>query len=334
MKVILQTVEVKTKIRTIENEIDVNSVNENVNRLTEVLTTSLPDFPTSNKRKSKSKCSHKKWYDSDCRILRRTVNNASRQLSKSPWDVKLRENFFALRKQYKKLLNYKSKKFKEDLVRKINDSSSQDSKHFWEIVDELKSLKSKICSRNVSQLIPCNVWYDHFNKLLAKKETIEEVKCSDDLRMNIENIESEQGGAYLNEDISSEEVSKALRSLKNGKSCGLDSVSNEMLKASRVICLDVYCKLFNMILKSGEFPEIWTRSFIVPLHKSGNCHDPNYYRGLAINSCFGKLFTTILNNRLKKFINNNNVIHRHQIGFTEKSQTIDHMLVIKTLVDK
>ena len=107
-----------------------------------------------------------------------------------------------------------------------------------------------------------------------------------------------------------------------------------MLKASRVICLDVYCKLFNMILKSGEFPEIWTRSFIVPLHKSGNCHDPNNYRGLAINSCFGKLFTTILNNRLKKFINNNNVIHRHQIGFTEKSQTIDHMLVIKTLVDK
>ena len=107
-----------------------------------------------------------------------------------------------------------------------------------------------------------------------------------------------------------------------------------MLKVSNLFCLRAYCKLFNRILKSGDFSVAWMRSIIVPLHKAGNCHDPNNYRGLAINSCFGKLFTTILNNRLKTFVTKNNTIDKHQIGFTEKSQTIDHMLVIKTLADK
>ena len=144
-------------------------------------------------------------------------------------------------------------------------------------------------------------------------------------------MESENGCTVLNEDIRDEEVSKALRSLKNGKSCGLDTVTNEMLKFSNLFCLRAHCKLFNRILKSGDFPVAWMRSIIVPLHKAGNCHDPNNYRGLAINSCFGKLFTTILNNRLTIFVTKNNSIDKHQIGFTEKSQTIDHMLVIKLL---
>ena len=136
---------------------------------------------------------------------------------------------------------------------------------------------------------------------------------------------SNNGCIILNEDIKFDEISKALRSLKNGKSCGLDRVTNEMLKVSHKSCIYVYCKLFNRILQSGEFPETWTQSVIVPLHKAGNCHDPNNYRGLAINSCFGKLFTTVLNNRFKKCIQKNEIIVKQQIGFTEKSQTIDHM---------
>ena len=71
-----------------------------------------------------------------------------------------------------------------------------------------------------------------------------------------------------------------------------------MIKLSADTCLPLDVKLFNKILKSGDFPAEWSRAYIVPLHKSGECYNPDYYRGLAINSCFGKLFTTILVKRI------------------------------------
>jgi hypothetical protein len=42
-------------------------------------------------------------------------------------------------------------------------------------------------------------------------------------------------------------------------------------------------------------------SFII--YKSGDVNNPGNYRGIAINPSLGKLFNTILNNRLDKYGN-------------------------------
>ena len=72
----------------------------------------------------------------------------------------------------------------------------------------------------------------------------------------------------------------------------------------------------------------------MPLHKSGNGRDPNNYRGLTINNCLSKVFTSILNNRFQKYLQDNEIINKYQIGFSKKSQTSDHMLILKTIADK
>jgi hypothetical protein len=61
---------------------------------------------------------------------------------------------------------------------------------------------------------------------------------------------------------------------------------------------------------------------------------PENYRGIAINSCIGKLFNTVLNNRLDKYLIDNNLINKCQIGFSKKTRTSDHIFVLKTLIDK
>ena len=38
--------------------------------------------------------------------------------------------------------------------------------------------------------------------------------------------------------------------------------------------------------------------YMVPLHQKGCLNDVNDYRGITLLSCVGKLFTSILNNRL------------------------------------
>ena len=49
-------------------------------------------------------------------------------------------------------------------------------------------------------------------------------------------------------------------------------------------------------------------------------------------SAVGKLFNTVLNNRLDSFSVDNNVISNCQIGFSKNARTADHMFILKTLI--
>ena len=53
--------------------------------------------------------------------------------------------------------------------------------------------------------------------------------------------------------------------------------------------------LFNTVLQSGWFPDIWCKGIISPIHKSGDKSDPNNYLS---GSCLGKLFCNILSKRI------------------------------------
>ena len=55
---------------------------------------------------------------------------------------------------------------------------------------------------------------------------------------------------------------------------------------------------------------------------------------MALSSCMGKFFSKILHNRLDKFLEVNKVINPEQIGFQKGSRTSDHILTLKTLIDK
>ena len=57
-------------------------------------------------------------------------------------------------------------------------------------------------------------------------------------------------------------------------------------------------KLFNVLFNKGYFPKKWSEGYIVPIHKKGNTNDADNYRGMMLLSTLGKLFTSILNNRL------------------------------------
>ena len=73
---------------------------------------------------------------------------------------------------------------------------------------------------------------------------------------------------------------------------------------------------------------------IRPIYKKkGSLNDPDNYRGISLLSCFGKLFTSILNERLNEFLNDNNAMGEEQAGFREKYSTIDHILVLHSIID-
>ena len=78
----------------------------------------------------------------------------------------------------------------------------------------------------------------------------------------------------------------------------------------------LYTKIFNLIFDSGKIPDMWLTGNIIPIYKNkGSQTDPKNYRPIIIVSCFGKLFTAILNERLQNFSDHVNLIHESQGGF-------------------
>ena len=57
------------------------------------------------------------------------------------------------------------------------------------------------------------------------------------------------------------------------------------------------------------------------------------YRGITLLSCIGKLFTGILNTRLNKWAEKNNVFDKYQYGFRENKSTVDALFILQNIVD-
>ena len=96
----------------------------------------------------------------------------------------------------------------------------------------------------------------------------------------------------------------------------------------------MYIALFNRVLEEGVVPESWLNGMIIPIYKcKGDRNDPDNYRGITLLSCLGKLFTSIINERLNKYADKIALINENQAGFRKKYSTTDHIFLFKNVID-
>ena len=67
--------------------------------------------------------------------------------------------------------------------------------------------------------------------------------------------------------------------------------------------------------------------------KNSDGTDPKNFRPITILSCFGKLFTSVLNNRLNTFSDEFLLLNENQTGFRKKYSTLDNTFVIYGLFE-
>lgn len=124
-----------------------------------------------------------------------------------------------------------------------------------------------------------------------------------------------------------------MKNLKNNKSCRFDKILNEHIKYTLPLLCEIYVKLFNIVLNTGIVPESWTIGIIQPIFKNkGDPSEAENYRPITLLSCFGKLFTAILNSRLQTFVEINNILNECQAGFRKKYSTVDNMFILSSLI--
>ena len=92
-------------------------------------------------------------------------------------------------------------------------------------------------------------------------------------------------------------------------------------------------ELFNKILDSAHYPEIWNHDLIYSIYKNGDTKDLSNYRGITLTSCLGK-FSTVLYKRIEHELESHDLLAKEQGGFRKKYRTTDQIYILRTVVNK
>ena len=92
--------------------------------------------------------------------------------------------------------------------------------------------------------------------------------------------------------------------------------------------------MYNICFESGLSPTKWSEAIIIPILKSSNSDPriPMNYRGISLLSCIYKVYGHILNRRLEKFLENNNILVEEQNGFRKNRSCMDHVFVLHSII--
>ena len=94
---------------------------------------------------------------------------------------------------------------------------------------------------------------------------------------DIDNVPFRPDVSYLNSDITSDEVRKAVFRSKLNKSVGVDEIPSELLRNDH--CIDLLHKIINYCFTKSEVPQEWVKSVITPVPKPNmDPYNPLSYR--------------------------------------------------------
>ena len=307
------------------NQADINSVTKDLNNLilsaaenSDMLKTNIHK----GKRKKYKNLSSQKlpWFDFECSRKRNILRRARRVWSRNKNNRTERIKIDAYN-SYKLTLNRKFKSYYSTTHNNLRKARKLNGKKYWNTLNNC--FKSPTPNNIPSQ----DEFIRHFENLSNIPENEILNPSNDNLGNNLDNT-------LLNNDISADEVLKAIRKLKNDKACGLDKILNEFLKASSSKLINAFTLLFNLVLNSGIVPEDWSVGVIHPLYKGkGDTANTDNYRGITILSCVGKLFTSVLNARIYEFLDKNDLLGIEQGGFRPGNSTIDHIFALHCIIE-
>ena len=231
-------------------------------------------------------------------------------------------------KEYRNLLKNKQQTYKNEKLTELSNTDIH-SQTFWKTFKTLPETETETPPPPIDQ----NEWLRHFRKLHSVPYTEHPLQQS--ILNELQNMENNKAKLNtLDYPVTFQEIRKTVKKLKNKKAASSDLIKNELLKASYEILMNVYIKLFNLVLDTGIYPSFWCDGLITPIFKTGDKSDPGNYSGICVSSCLGKLFSSILNHKLLDFVDNNNLLHPSQIGFLRDNRTSDHILALRALIEK
>ena len=240
------------------------------------------------------------------------------------------KQYKAVNQQIKKGMVKAREAWIEERYQEIDDSlGKNNNKKAYQPVKDLTSSKqgrtTTIQDKNGKRLTEdrdiLNRWTEHCSELYNHKAKgdPEELK-----HPPVTNIDSHP--------ILREEAEAAVKSLKPGKSAGVDNIPDELLQAGGETMIDVLLNICNKIWQTGEWPTPWTQSLVITLSKKGNLLQCQNYRTISLISHASKVMLKILLNRLTPQAEA--IIAEEQAGFRPGRSTTEQIFSLRILCER
>lgn len=146
-----------------------------------------------------------------------------------------------------------------------------------------------------------------------------------------EKVESKTNGTEL-PPILPTEVEEAIRQMKENKAPGPDEITSDVIKTGGEETIRQLTDLYNKILQEKKVPIKWKEAKIILLHKKDDKTDIKNYRPISLLSHMYKIFTKVIQNRIKGTLDRNQP--REQAGFRGGFSTTDHLQSVNQLIEK
>ena len=268
--------------------------------------------PMKNKRKDKP------WFDKECSEIKREIMSCGKNLRTDPENANNREQMYTLKKNLRNTVRKNKAEYQKTIISDMcSDLQNKHQKDYWNGLRKLEGRKDE------QKYMPDVTLVSHFQELLF----------DDKITLKFKKQVKERGS--LDYPINKEELDSATKILKNGKGTGIDIIRNEMLVPLVKLYPKLLLRAFNDILSEhGTLSKDWLHSLVSAIHKKGPKEDPDNYRGISLMSCLGKLFLTIINNRLTDFCLEKGLISTSELGFVRGNRTSDPHIILHNLLRK
>ena len=132
--------------------------------------------------------------------------------------------------------------------------------------------------------------------------------------------------------IDTKEVIELINDLSVNKAKDIYAISVNFLKTLANDIAPSLCHIFNESFFAGIFPDLMKLAMITPTYKGGSRLEASNYRPVSI-------LEKLMQKRLTKFLDQNNIIYEHQFGFQKNKSTTAAVLdlysqILQTLEKK
>ena len=212
-----------------------------------------------------------------------------------------------------------------NLGNKVNDPSTT-QKCYWKIIN-------RVMNKCRAPKIPPLLIGNTFILECAEKAKIFNDFFSQQCKLIINNselptLDSVTDKKIENVPVLGNEIISLVRNLNPNKAMGPDGISGQMLLLcdnSVVLPLKI---IFQNILKTSVYPDMWKCANVTPVHKKGNKQLIKNYRPISLLPICGKFFEKIVFNTLYSYLNKNKLLTKNQSGFRPGDSTINQLLFL------
>lgn len=272
-------------------------------------------------KKIRQRCiGYKDWWDREYTKKKRRVKRVYVRWRRGKGT---KEGYMQERKNFRLLLEKKRKKKKEEEEKELRQI--QGATQAWKYINK-KRKRREWRENNIGK----EEWRSHFMELLEGVETGGEHAQRHNVEekvMDFEKTEEEK-------DLEKDEIGNAVIRMKLEKAVGIDSIPMEAWRYGGNVIKNGLIKVIRKIWKTGNIPEKWKQSIVVPLYKRGDTENVENYRGISLLCSAYKVYAEILRKRLDKKVEDKGMLSESQTGFRKHRSTIDNIYTLTHIIQR